>query len=173
MLAPWKNSYVKLRLCFKKQDIILLTKVHIVNAIVFPVVRYGCEIWTIKEAECQRIDSFELWCWRRPLGVPWTARTSNQSILKKINPEYSLEGVMLQLEAPMLWPPDGNRRLVGRNPDAGENWGRDDKGVTEDEVVGWHHWLSGHEFEHTCGDSDGQRSLTCCSLWGHKELDTT
>ena len=80
--CPWKNSYVKLRQHFKKQDITLLTKVHIVNAMVFPVVRYGCEIWTRKESECRRIDTFELRCWRRLLRVPWTARTSNQSILK-------------------------------------------------------------------------------------------
>ena len=117
MLAPWKNSYVKLRLCFKKQDIILLTKVHIVNAMVFPVVMYTYESWPIKKAR-QQNAAFESWCWTRPLRVPWTARTSNQSILKKINPEYSLEGVMLQLEAPILWPPDGNRRLVGKDPDA-------------------------------------------------------
>ena len=96
--CPWKNSYVKLRQHFKKQDITLLTKVHIVNAMVFPVVRYGCEIWTRKESECRRIDTFELRCWRRLLRVPWTARTSNQSILKEFNPEYSLERLMLQLK---------------------------------------------------------------------------
>ena len=98
MLAPWKNSYVKLRQHFKKQDITLLTKVPIVNAMVFPVVRYGCEICTRKESECQKIDTFELWCWRRLLRVPWTARTSNQSILKEINTKYSLEGLMLKLK---------------------------------------------------------------------------
>ena len=82
----------------KSRDITLPTKVHLVKAVVFPVVMYGCESWTKKKAECQRIDAFELWCWRRLLRVPWTARRSNQSILKEINPEYSLEGLMLKLK---------------------------------------------------------------------------
>ena len=82
----------------KSRDITLLTKVHLVKAMVFPVVMYGCESWTIKKAEHRRIDAFEVWCWRRPLGVPWTARRSNQSILKEISPEYSLEGLMLKLK---------------------------------------------------------------------------
>ena len=82
----------------KSRDITLPTEVHLVKAIVFPVITYGCESWTIKKAECQRIDAFELWCWRRLLRVPWTARRSNQSILKEISPEYSLEGLMLKLK---------------------------------------------------------------------------
>ena len=82
----------------KSSDITLSTKVHLVKAIVFPVVMYGCESWTVKKAECQRIDAFELWCWRRLLRVPWTARRSNQSILKEISPGYSLEGLMLKLK---------------------------------------------------------------------------
>ena len=82
----------------KSRDIILPTNIHLVKAIVFPVVMYGFESWTVKKAECRRIDAFELWCWRRPLRVPWTARRSNQSILKEISPEYSLEGLMLKLE---------------------------------------------------------------------------
>ena len=91
---------------FKSRDIILPIEVHLVKAMVFPVVMYGCEGWTIKKAESQRIDAFELWCWRRLLRVPWTARRSNQSILKEISPEYSLEGLMLKLKLPILWPPD-------------------------------------------------------------------
>jgi len=83
---------------FKSRDIILPTKVHLVKAMVFPVVMYGCESWTVKKAECQRIDAFELWCWRRVLRVPWTARRSNQTILKEISPGCSLEGLMLKLE---------------------------------------------------------------------------
>ena len=82
----------------KSRDIILPTKVHLVKALVFPVVMYGCESWTIKKAECQRIDAFELWCWRRLLRIPWTGRRTNQSILKEISPEYSLEGLMLKLK---------------------------------------------------------------------------
>ena len=82
----------------KSRDITLPTKVHLVKAMVFPVVLYGCESWTIKKAECRKIDSFELWCWRRLLQVPWIARTSHQSILKEISPEYSLEGLILELK---------------------------------------------------------------------------
>ena len=84
----------------KSRDITLPTKVHLVKALVFPVVMYGCESWTIKKAECRRIDGFELWCWRRLLRAPWTARRSNQSILKEISPEYPLEGLMLKLKLP-------------------------------------------------------------------------
>ena len=90
---------------FKSRDITLPTKVHLVKAKVFPMVMYGCESWTMKKAEHQRIDAFERWCWRRLLRVPWTARRSNQSILKEINPKYSLQGDA-EVEAPILWPPD-------------------------------------------------------------------
>ena len=98
MLAPWKKSMANLDSILKKRDITLPTKVYLVKALVFPVVMYGCESWTIKKAEHRRIDAFELWCWRRLLRVPWTARRSNQSILKGISPEYSLEGLMLKLK---------------------------------------------------------------------------
>ena len=138
----------------KSRDITLLTKVHLVKAMVFPVVIYGCESWTIKKAECQRTDSFELWCWIRLLRVPWTARRSNQSILKEISPEHSLEGLMLKLEAPILWPSDAKSWLIGKDPDAGKDWRQEEKGMTEDEIVGWHHWFNGHEFEQTLGCYD-------------------
>ena len=91
---------------FKSRDITLPTKVCLVKAMVFPVVMYGCESWAVKKTVCRRIDAFELWCWRRLLRVPWTARRSNQSILKEINPEYSLEGLNAEAETPILWPPD-------------------------------------------------------------------
>ena len=120
--------------------------VHLVKAMVFPVVMYGCESWTIKKAECWRIDAFELWCWRRLLRGPWTARRSNQSILKEISPEYSLEGLMLKLKTPILWPPDARNWLTGKDPDAGKDWSWE-KRTTEDEMVGWHQQLNGHEFE--------------------------
>ena len=97
-LLPGRKTITNLDSILKSRDITLPTKVHIVKGTVFPVVRYGCESWTIKKAECQRIDAFELWCWRRLLRVPWTARRSNQSILKEISPEYSLEGLMLKLK---------------------------------------------------------------------------
>ena len=98
----------------KSRDVILPTKVCLVKTIVFPVVMYGCESWTIKKAEHQRIDAFELRCWRRLLRVPWTTRRSNQSILKDISPEYSLEGLMLKLNL-QYWPPDGKNQLVGKD----------------------------------------------------------
>jgi len=98
MLAPWKKSYDQPRQHIKEQRHYFAIKVHLVKAMVFPVVMYGCESWTIKKAEHWRIDAFELWCWRRLLRVPWTARRSNQSILKEISPEYSLEGLMLKLK---------------------------------------------------------------------------
>ena len=93
-----------------------------------------------------RTDAFELWCQRRLLRVAWTARRSNESVLKEISPEYSLEGLMLKLKLPILWPPDAKNWLIGKDPDAGKNWRQTEKGMTEDEMVGWHHWLNGHEF---------------------------
>ena len=103
----------------KSRDITLLTEVCLVKAMVFPVVMYGCESWTIKKAERRRIDAFELWCWRRLLRVPWTARKSNQSILKEISPEYSLEGLMLKLH--IFWLPDAKNGFSGKDPDTGKD----------------------------------------------------
>jgi len=157
----------------KSRDITLPTKVHLVKAMVFPVVMYGCESWTIKKAERQRIDAFELWCWRKLLRVPWTARRSNQPILKEISAGCSLEGLMLRLEAPLLWPPDAKSWLIWKDPDAGKDWGQEEKGMTEDEMVGWHHWLNGHGFGWTPGVGDGQGGLACYGSRGCKESDTT
>ena len=129
----------------KSRDITLPTKVHIAKAMVFPVVMYGCESWTIKQAECQRIDAFELRCWRRLLRVPWTARRSNQSILKEVNPGISLEGMMLKLKLQYF----GHlmRRVDSlEKTDAGRGWRQEQKGPTEDEMAGWHHRLDGHVF---------------------------
>ena len=129
----------------KSRDITLPTKVHLVKAMVFPVVMYGCESWTVKKAECWRIDAFEPWCWRRLLRVPWTVRRSNQSILKEISSGCSLEGLMLKLKLQYFghlmqsW-------LIGKDSDAGRDWGQEEKGTTEDEMVGWHHRLNGHGF---------------------------
>ena len=105
----------------KNRGITLPTKVPLVKATVFPVVIHGCESWTMKKGEHQRIDAFELWCWRRLLRVPWTARRSNQSILKEISPEYSLEGLILKLKTPILWLPDAKSQLIGKDPDAGKD----------------------------------------------------
>ena len=146
------------------------TKVHLVKAMVFQVVTYGCESWTIKKAEHWRIDACELWCWRRLLRVPWTSRILNQSILKEINPEYSLEGLIAK--APILWPPDGKNWLIGKDPDAEKYW-RQEKEMTENDMIGWYHQLNWYELEQAAGDDEGQGSLMCCSPWDCKELDMT
>ena len=128
---------------------------------------------TLKKAECRRIDASELWCWRRLLRVPWTARRSNQSILKEISPGISLEGMMLKLKTPVLWPPREKSWLIGKDPDVARDWGQEEKGTTEDEMAGWHHWLDGRESEWTPGVGDGQGGLACCDAWGRKELHMT
>ena len=140
-----RNVMTNLDSILKSRDITLPTKVCLVKPMVFPVITYGCESWTLKKAECPRIDAFELWCWRRLLRVPWTARRSNQSILKEISPEYSLKGLMLKLKLQyfghlmqrtdsllkilILGKIEGRRR---RGDGGGE-------GETVDEMVGWHH----------------------------------
>ena len=129
---------------------------------IFPVVMYGCESWTIKKSEHRRIDAFELWCWRRLLRVPWTAKRSNQS-----------GRTDAETETPILWPPHGKNWLVGKDPDDGRDWGQEEKGTTEDEMAGWHHRLDGHKSEWILGVCDGQGSLACCNSWGRKESDTT
>ena len=121
-----------------------------------------------QKAEHWRTDAFELWCWRRFLRVPWTARRSNKSILKAISPEYSLEGLLLKLKLQyfdhLTWRTD----FLGKDPDAGKDWRQKEKGTTEDEMVGWSHRLDGHEVEQTLGVGDGQGSIMCCSWWSHR-----
>ena len=132
-----------------------------------------CESWTMKKAECQRIDDFERWHWRRLLRVPWTERRSHQSILKEISPEYSLEGLMLKLKLQyfghLMWRTDSLEKTLM----LGKIEGRRRKGMTEGEMVGWHHWLDRHEFEQGLGVGVGQGSLAYCGPWGCKESDTT
>ena len=152
---------------FKSRDITLPTKVHLVKAMVFPVVMYGCESWTIKRAEHWRIDALELWCWRRLLRVPWTARRSNQSILKEISPEYLLKGLMLKLKLQYFGHLMRRADSFEKTLMLGKDWNWEEKGMTENEMVGWHHWLNGYEFEQAPGVGDGQGSLACCSPWGH------
>ena len=140
---------------------------------VFPVVMYGCESWTSKKAEHQRIDAFELWCWRRLLRVPWTARRSNQSILKDISPEYSLEGLMLNLKLQyfghlMRRADSLEKTLMLRKIE-----GRRRRQWRMRRLDGWCDRLNGNEFEQTPGDSEEHGSLMCCSSWGLKESDTT
>ena len=151
----------------------MLTKVCIVKAMDFPVVMYWCENWTIKKGWAPK--NWCLWTvvWRRLLRVPWTARRSNQSILKDINPKYYLEGLMLQLKLWYLatWCEDPTHWKSF--PDAGKDWAQEEKWATRDEMVGWQHQLNGHEFEQTLGNRGAQGSLACCSPWGHKEMDMT
>ena len=138
------------------------------------------ESWAIKKAEHWRIHAFELWCWRRLLSVPWTARRSNQSILKEINPGISLKEMMLKLKLQyfghLMWRVDLlEKTLMLRGAGGGVGWGGwgQEKGTTKDKMAGWHHWLDGREFEWTLGVGDGQGGLACCDSWGHKVLDTT
>ena len=135
---------------------------------------YGCESWIIKKAEHRRIDAFELWCWRRILRVPWTARRSNQSILKETSPSWVFMGrTDVEAETPILWLPDAKSWLIWKDPDAGKDGGQEEKGMIEDEMVGWHHRPNGHGFGWTPGVGDGQGSLVCCCSWGCKESDMT
>ena len=150
-----RKAMTNLDSVLKSRDITLLTKVHIVKSMVFPVGMYGCENWTIKKAECQRTDAFKPWCWRRLLRVPWTARRSNQSILQGINPEYSLKGLMLKLQyfGHQMWR---DSSLV-KNLMLGEIEGKRRRG--------WHYQLNGHDFGQTPGDSGRQRSLAYSVHW--------
>ena len=162
-----RKARANLNSILKSRDITLPIKAHIVKVKVFLVVMYGCQSWTIQKAEHRRIDAFELRCWRRLLRIPWTARRSNQSILKEIL-EYSLEGWMLKLKFQYFWPPDVKNGLTGKDPDTAKDWGQEQKGATEDEMVGWHHWLNGHECKQTLGYSEEQGSLACCSPQSRK-----
>ena len=168
-----RKTITNLDSIFKSRDITLPTKVCRVKAMVFPVVMYGFESWIIKKAEHQRTDAFKLWCWRRPLRVAWTARSSNQFNPKGNQPWIFIGRTGPEAEVPVLWPLDMKSQLFGEDPDAGKDWRYEEKRTTEDEMVGWHHQLNGHQFEQAPGVSDEQGSLACCSPWGHKELNTT
>ena len=168
MLAPWKKSYDQPRQHIKKQRHYFAK----VKAMVFPVVMSGCESWTITKAQHQRIDAFELWYWRRLLRVPWSASKSNQSILREISPEYSLEGLMLKLKLQyfghLMWRTD----LLEKTLMLGKIEGGRRRGQ-QDEIVGGHHRLNGHESEQALGIGDGQGSLVYRSPCGRKESDMT
>ena len=172
MLVPWKKSYDQPRQHIKSRDITLPTKVSLVKAMDFPAVMYGCESWTIRKVECWRIDAFELWCWRRLLS-PLDCKD-----IPPVHPKGDHSWVFIgrtdaEAETPILWPRYVKSWLIWRDPDAGKDWGQEEKGTREDEMVGWHHRLNGHEFGYTLGVGDGQGVLACCGTWGHKESDTT
>ena len=173
MLTPWKESYDEPRQHIKKQRRYLPTKVHLVKAMVFPVVIYGYECWTVKKAEHQRIDAFELWCLRRLLRVPWTARRSIQPVYSETDQPWDFfRRNDATAETPVLWPPHAKSWLIGKDSDSWWDWCQEN-GMPEDEMAGWHHWLDGHESEWTPGDGDGQGGLAWCDSWGHKESDMT
>ena len=156
----------------KSRDITLPTKVCLVKAMVFPVVMYGCESWTLKKAESWRIDAFELWCWRRLFESPLDCKE-----IQPVHPKGDQSWVIIgridaEAQTPILWLHRVKSWLIGKDPDVGKGWGQE-KGTAEVEMAGWHHWLDGHEFEWTPGVVDGQGGLACCNSWGRKESDTT
>ena len=169
-LVLGRKAMTNLDIILKSRDITLPTKVHPVKVMLFPGVMYGYKSWTIKKVESQRIDAFELWCWRRLLRVPWTARRSNQSILKEISPEYSLERLMLKLKLQycghMRWRTDPVEKTLM----LGKIEGRRRRGWQRMRWFGQHHWLDGHEFKQAPRVGDGQGRLVCCSPWGRKRL---
>ena len=177
MLAPWKKSYDQYRQHIKKQSHYFANKGSSSQSYGFSIAMYGWESWTIRKVEHWKMDTFELWCWRRLFRVPWTVRRSNQSIVKEISPEYSLEGQMMKpklqyfghlceelthWKRPWCWEGLG----AGGEGDS-RGW---DGGMAS--LAGWHHCLDGRESEWTPGVGDGQGGLACCHSWGHKESDT-
>ena len=165
-------AIIKLDSILKTRGIILPIKVDTAKAMVFPAAMYGCLCWTIKKAGHWRIHAFKLWCWIRLQRVPWTARKSNQSILRNQSRLFTGK-TDAKTEAPIRWHPDEKNWFILKDPDAGKEWGQVEKGMTEDEMVGWYQWLNGDELEETLGDGEDQRSLVCNSPWGHKLLGTT
>ena len=139
-----RNILTNLDSILKSRDITLLTKVPLIKAIVFPVVTYGCESWTIKKAECQRIDAFELWCYRRLLSL------LDCKLIQSVHPKGNQSWIFIgrtDAEAPTLWSPDAKKWLIWKGSDAGKDWRQEEKGMNEDEMGAWHHWPKGHEFE--------------------------
>ena len=141
-----RKVMTKLDSILKSRDITLPTKIRLLRAMVFPVVMYGCKSWTIKKAEHRRIDAFEVWCWRRLLRVPLDCKE-----IQPVHPKGDQSWVVIgrtdaEAETPVLWPPHSKSWLIGKDPDTGKDWGQEEKGTTEDEVVGWHHKLNGRGF---------------------------
>ena len=168
-----RKAMTNLDSILKRRDITLLTKIHLVKAMIFPLIMNGCESWTIKKSWV-----LKNWCF-------WTVvleKTLKSSLdckeIQPVHPKGNQSWIFIgktdaEAETPILWPPDVKNRLIGKDPDAGKDWRREEKGMTQVEMVGWCHRLDGHEFEQAAGVGDGQGSLACCSPWGHKELDMT
>ena len=171
LLLLGRKAVTNLDSILKSRDITLPTKVHLLKAMVFPVVMYGCESWTVKKAKHQRIDAFELWCWRKLLSSPLDKKE-----IKPLNSKGNQPWIFIgrtDARAPILWPPDAKNWLIGKDPDAGKDWRQKEKGTTKNEMLGWHYQLKRHESEQIPGDSEGQGSLACCSPWGCNESDMT
>ena len=167
-----RKTMTNLDSILRSRDITLPTKIHLVKAMVYPGVMYGCESWTIKKAECWRIEAFEL-VLEKILESPLDSKD-----IKLVHPKGNQSWIFIgrtdaEAETPILWPPDAKSRLIGKDPDAGKDWRWEEKGMTEDEMVGWHHRCDGHEFEDAPGVGDGQGSLECYSPRGCKEWNTT
>ena len=161
------SNFIHAESILKSRDITLPTKARLVKAMVFPVVMYGCESWTIKKA-----------FWTVALEKKTLESDLDYKEIQPVHPKGNQSWIFIgrtdaEAETPIFWPPDVKSWLIWKVPDAGKDWGREEKGMTEDEMVGWHHRLNGHEFEWTPGVGDGQGGLACCSPWGRKELDTT
>ena len=170
-LLPGRKAMTNLDSILKSTGITLLTKVHILKTMVFPVVMYGCESWAIKKAECWR-NAFKLWSWRR-FGSPLDSKE-----IKSVNPKGNQPWIFIgrtdaEAEAPTLCPSDAKSQLTGKDSDAGNDWVQEEEGAAEGEMVGEHYQLNGHEFEHIQGDNEGQGSLACCRPWSLKESDMT
>ena len=159
------KAMINLDSILKSRDMTLPTKVHLVNAMVFPVVMYGCESWTIKEPECQRIDA-----WAVVLEKTVESPLDSKEVTP-VNPKGNQFWMVIgrsdgEVEAPILWPPDAKSQFIRKDSDAGKDRRQEEKGTREDEMVGWHHWFHGSEFEQNLGDGEGQGSLACCSFMG-------
>ena len=157
----------------QSRGITLLTNIHIVKVIVFLAVMYGCESWPIKEGWQPKN-----WCFRTVVLEKILESPLDCKEIKLVHPKGNqswifIERTDVEAEAPILWPPDVKSQLIGNDLDAGKDRGQEEKGVTKDEIVGWHHRLNGHKFEQALGDGEGQGSLACCSPWTCKKLDTT
>ena len=168
MLTPWKESYDQSRKHIQKQRHYFIIKGPYSQGYGFFQWSYMVVSWTIKKAECRKIDAFELWYWRRLLS-PFDSKE-----IQPVHPKGDQSWVFIgrtdvEAEAPILWPPDMKSWLIGKDTDDGKDWGQEEKGTTEDEMIGWHHWLNGHEFGWTPGVGDGrQGGLVCCGSWGHR-----
>ena len=168
-----RKAITNLHRLLKSRDITLLTNVLIIKAMVFPVVMYGCESWIKKEAEHWRIDAFELWYWKLLLRVPLDSKEI-KPVHPKGNQSWKFTGrTDAEAETPVLWPPDVKNWLIGKDPDAGKDWGREEKGMTEDEMVGWHHRLNGHEFKQSQGDEGEGQGSWHAAVHGTAVSDTT